>query len=85
MGTGKIGLDSYSKGMSYFCCKYFHFSIFYLLFISMGRKSLNKSYEQVLEENRIRSKEYYKLHKEEIKKKAMDRYNRLKNSNNNEN
>ena len=71
--------------MSHFCCKYFHFSIFYLLFINMGRKSLNKSYEQILEENRIRSKEYYKLHKEEIKKKAMARYNKLKNSNKNEN
>lgn len=47
----------------------------------MGRKSLNKSYEQLLEENRIRSKKYYELHKEEIKKKAMERYNRLKNEN----
>lgn len=51
----------------------------------MGRKSLNKSYKQILEENRIRSKEYYQRHKEEIKKKVMDRYNKLKNSNKNEN
>lgn len=44
----------------------------------MGRKSLNKTYEQVLEENRIRSKQYYELHKKEIIKKAMKRYNQLK-------
>ena len=44
----------------------------------MGRKSLNKSYSQLLEENRLRSKKYYELYKEEIKKKAMDRYNKLK-------
>ena len=45
----------------------------------MGRKSKNKSYEQVLEENRIRSKKYYELHQEEVKQKVMDRYNKLKN------
>lgn len=44
----------------------------------MGRKSLNKTYEQLLAENRVRAKNYYKLHQEEIKKKAMDRYNKLK-------
>ncbi len=44
----------------------------------MGRKSLHKTYEQILEENRIRSKKYYKLHKEKIKKKIMERYNKLK-------
>jgi hypothetical protein len=44
----------------------------------MGRKSLNKTYEQVLEENRVRSAEYYRLHNEEVKKKAMERYNRKK-------
>jgi predicted solute-binding protein len=54
------------------------FSIFYFLFINMGRKSLNKTYEQVLEENRIRSKQYYELNKNEIIKKAMKRYNQLK-------
>jgi len=45
----------------------------------MGRKKLNKTYQQILEENRIRSKKYYKLHKEKMKKKAMERYNKLKN------
>ena len=44
----------------------------------MGRKSLNKSYETILEENRIRAKQYYIENKEECKKKAMARYNKLK-------
>lgn len=44
----------------------------------MGRKSFNKTYEQILEENRIRSKKYYEKNKEKINKKAMERYNRLK-------
>lgn len=46
----------------------------------MGRKSLNKTYEQILEENRVRSKKYYQLHREDINKKAMFRYNALKSS-----
>lgn len=54
------------------------FSIFYSIFISMGRKSLNKTHEQILEENRVRSAKYYLLHKEEINKKIMDRYNKRK-------
>ena len=45
----------------------------------MGRKPLNKSYEEVLEESRERANEYYELNKEEIKKKRMERYNQLKN------
>jgi hypothetical protein len=47
----------------------------------MGRKSLNKSYSQILKENRIRAAKYYKLHHEKIKIKAMERYNNLKNQN----
>ena len=58
--------------------KYIVFSIWYLLFINMGRKSLNKTYETILEENRIRAKQYYINNKEECKKKAMIRYNKLK-------
>ena len=46
----------------------------------MGRKALNKTYEQVLEENRIRSAKYYEKNKDLCKKKAMDRYNKLKNT-----
>ena len=45
----------------------------------MGRKPLNKSYDDILEESRQRSKEYYEENKEEIKKKRMERYNQLKN------
>lgn len=45
----------------------------------MGRKPLNKSYEEILEESRQRSKEYYEENKNEVKKKRMDRYNQLKN------
>ena len=45
----------------------------------MGRNSLNKSYSQVLEENRIRAKLYYEKNKEMCKKKALERYNKLKN------
>lgn len=44
----------------------------------MGRKSLNKTYEQILRENRERSKQYYELHKERLNRQSMDRYNRLK-------
>jgi len=50
-----------------------------LLYICMGRKPLNKSYEEILEESRQRSKEYYEENKNEVKKKRMDRYNQLKN------
>jgi hypothetical protein len=45
----------------------------------MGRKSLNKTYDQILKENRIRAKKYYEEHKDECKRKAMERYNKLKN------
>lgn len=44
----------------------------------MGRKCKNKTYEQILAEGRIRAKKYYQLHKEEVKKKAMEKYNELK-------
>ena len=47
----------------------------------MGRKSLNKSYKQILEEGRLRAKKYYDLNKEKVKRKAMDRYYKLKNDN----
>ena len=44
----------------------------------MGRKSLNKTYEQILAEGRIRANKYYQEHREEAKKKAMERYNKKK-------
>ncbi len=45
----------------------------------MGRKSHNKTYEQVLEKSRVRANKYYQLHKEEIKKKKLQKYYELKN------
>lgn len=44
----------------------------------MGRKSLNKTYKQILEEKRIRANKYYQINKEMCKQKARDRYNLLK-------
>jgi ribosomal protein S4 len=44
----------------------------------MGRAPSNKTYEQVLEEARERSREYYEQNKDAIKKKRMERYNQLK-------
>lgn len=43
----------------------------------MGRKKLNKTPEQIREQNRIRAKRYYENHKEEICKKRMKRYENL--------
>ena len=45
----------------------------------MGRKSYNKTYEQILEENRLRAREYYSKNKDEINKKKMEKYYKLKN------
>lgn len=44
----------------------------------MGRKSLNKTYEQILEQKRIYAKQYYALNKTEVNRKVMERYNKLK-------
>ena len=46
----------------------------------MGRKSMNRTYEELLEIKRIRANKYYSLHKEDVKKKARDRYALLKRS-----
>jgi hypothetical protein len=40
----------------------------------MGRKKLNKSLEEIREQNRIRAKRFYDRHKEEVKKNRMRRY-----------
>lgn len=45
----------------------------------MGRKSHNKTYEQVLEESRARANAYYQLNKEKVKRKKLQRYYELKN------
>ena len=44
----------------------------------MGRRSLNKTYDEILEQKRVYSKQYYKKNKEKINKKVMERYNKLK-------
>ena len=44
----------------------------------MGRKKLNKTKEQIREQNRIRSKRYYDNHKAEICEKRMKRYDKKK-------
>ena len=44
----------------------------------MGRKSLNKTYEQILEEGRLRANKYYNINKEICRKKALDRYYKIK-------
>ena len=46
----------------------------------MGRKKLNKTYQEILAEGRIRANKYYQEHREEVKRKAMIRYNKLKNN-----
>jgi hypothetical protein len=44
----------------------------------MGRKSHNKTYDQILEENKLRAREYYFKNKDEINKKKMEKYYKLK-------
>ena len=51
----------------------------------MGRKSLNRTYEEMLDHKRIKANEYYKLHREEINKKRTEKYNKLKNDSLNKN
>jgi hypothetical protein len=45
----------------------------------MGRKSKNITCEEMLESGRKRAIEYYNKNKERLRKKARDRYNRIKN------
>lgn len=40
----------------------------------MGRKKLNRSKEELLEMQRIRSKRYYQNHKDRLNEKSMQRY-----------
>lgn len=40
----------------------------------MGRYKLNRTVEEKREQARIRAKRYYSRHKEELNKKAMQRY-----------
>jgi len=45
----------------------------------MGRKSLNRTYEEILKLKRINANNYYKLNKELVNKKRRKLYNDLKN------
>lgn len=58
-----------------FCSMFFSAGMIYM---SMGRKPLNKSYEEILQEARERAKDYYEKNKDAVKRKRMDRYNQLK-------
>jgi hypothetical protein len=44
----------------------------------MGRKSHNKTYEQVLEEKRTRAMEYYRKNRERVNAKRRIQYEKLK-------
>jgi hypothetical protein len=44
----------------------------------MGRKSHNKTYEQMLEEKRIRAIEYYYNNRDAVNKKRRAAYEKLK-------
>jgi len=55
------------------------FFFFPSILICMGRKSLNRTYDEMLESKRRTSNEYYKIHKDEILKKRNDKYQKLKN------
>lgn len=40
----------------------------------MGRKKLNKSKDELLEQQRIRARRYYNKHKSKLNKESLDRY-----------
>jgi hypothetical protein len=44
----------------------------------MGRKSHNKTYEQMLEEKRIRAIEYYRKNRDSVNAKRRATYEKLK-------
>ena len=51
----------------------------------MGRKSLNRTYEEMLDYKRIKANKYYAIHRDEINKKRIEKYNKLKNDSLNKN
>lgn len=44
----------------------------------MGRKSHNKTYDQLLAEKRVRAIEYYRKNRDAVNKKRRDKYEKLK-------
>jgi hypothetical protein len=51
----------------------------------MGRKSLNLSYEEMLEKKRNQANKYYSSNRDMINKKRREKYNMLKNKTVNKN
>lgn len=47
--------------------------------MDMGRKSLNRTYEELLELRRVAANEYYKLNRDIISEKRRIKYQKLKN------
>ena len=58
------------------------FFTFYFLRVkfSMGRKSKNITYKEMLEAGRKRAIEYYRRNREECRRKSLERYYRIKNA-----
>lgn len=44
----------------------------------MGRKSLHRTYEEILEIKRVNALKYYNIHKDRINSKKRKEYNQLK-------
>ena len=44
----------------------------------MGRKSLNRTYKEMLEIQRNKANEYYRLHRDEVNRKRRKKYSKLK-------
>jgi len=59
------------------------FFIYRLYLYYMGRKSYNRTYEEILELKRVRANHYYKLNREMINQKRRSDYQRLKTGNKN--
>lgn len=45
----------------------------------MGRKKLNRTREELLEQQRVRAKRYYEKHKQRLNKNSLQRYYKQKN------
>ena len=45
----------------------------------MGRKSLNRTYEQLLEHRRLLANKYYAINRDSVNQKRRAIYNKLKN------
>lgn len=48
------------------------------ILITMGRKKLNRTKEEIREQNRIRQRRFYERHSKEIKKEKLKKYYKKK-------